>query len=145
MAKRKILTTPDPMLGMKSKVVEDFDARLHQLLDDMAETMKDIGIGLAAVQVGVLYRVAVLDDMNGGILELVNPVIIKASKYKDGEEGCLSCPNVHVTKSRAQEITVKALDRNGKSFTMNMRGMLAVCAQHEIDHMDGITLVSEVS
>jgi len=141
MAKLKILTQPNELLLKKSKEVTEFNDRLHQLIDDMVDTVDAAGgAGLAAVQVGVLYRVTVLYDMDGEIIELVNPVITKATKFVEGEEGCLSCPDVHATINRAHNVTVKAQDRFGKDFIVNLNGISAVCAQHEIDHMDGILI-----
>ena len=139
MAIRKILTDNDPTLRKKSREITAFNTRLHQLLDDMAETMAQAnGAGLAAVQVGVLRRV-VLVDAGDGVVELINPQIIEASEEKQcGTEGCLSFPGIYGTVERPMQVTVKAQDRNGDFFEMTGEELKARAFCHELDHLDGI-------
>jgi peptide deformylase len=134
------ITTDQEFLKKVSKPVTAFDARLAALLDDMKETMDQaFGAGLAAVQVGVLTRVALVSD-KGKAIEIVNPEIIAAHQVKEGEEMCLSFPNFAAMIKRPQIVIVRALDRNGNPFQHRFRGISAVCACHEIDHMNGITI-----
>ncbi len=138
MALRNVITEEDLTLRKKSRVVDKFDEKLHLLLDDMAETMyKYEGVGLAAVQVGILKRVVVI-DVGDGIIELINPEIIKTSGVQEGSEGCLSCPKEYAIVKRPFEVTVRAFDRNGKEFTKKGTELLARAFCHEIDHLDGI-------
>jgi len=133
-----IITEPNELLRKTSKTIMVFDTRLHELLDDMAKTMvHNGGIGLAGVQVGVLYRICVVDTERG-IVELINPEIISSKKVKKGEEGCISVPNQRGIVERAHEVVVRAQNRNGKTFEHKFTGIDAVCVAHEIDHMDGI-------
>ena len=143
MATLKIITEPNEILRKRSKEVTDFSPRLCELLDDMAETMQNGGVGIAAVQVGVLWRVCIVDAA-GGPCELINPVIVSAKNIKSGSEGCLSVPNQHGNVSRAQEITVTFFDRYGKPQTREFKGREAVCVAHEIDHLDGILFTDKV-
>ncbi|MBE6875944.1 MAG: peptide deformylase [Ruminococcus sp.] len=139
MAIRKIVTKEDPVLRAKCKPVEKFDKKLWQLLDDMAETLsKAQGVGLAAPQVGIRRRIAVIDvgDENG-LIELINPVIVKSSGKQRDVEGCLSCPDQWGYVVRPNECTVKAQDRNGEFFEIELKELGARCACHEIDHLDG--------
>jgi len=143
MAILQILKYPDETLTKVSKQVTDFDARLHQLLDDMRETMaKAGGMGLAGVQVGRILRICLVHTKEG-IVELINPEIIFRNKVKRGDEGCLSIPNENYKIKRHHIITVAAKDRHGKEFTKDFHGIEAVCVQHEMDHMDGVMINSE--
>lgn len=143
MAILKVITEPNEILRKRSKEVTDFSARLCELLDDMAETMNVYGgVGIAAVQVGVLWR-ACLVDTDDGICELINPVILASKKPKHSDEGCLSVPNEHRSILRPQEVTVKAQGRSGKCFERMFFGREAVCACHEIDHLDGILFIDK--
>lgn len=138
MAFRKVITEQDETLRKKSRVVEKFDSKLEDLLDDMAQTMyKYQGVGLAAVQVGILKRVVVI-DVGDGLIELVNPEIIEASGSQEDSEGCLSCPEEYAIVERPLNVTVKAFDRKGKEFVMKGSELLARAFCHEIDHLDGI-------
>jgi len=144
MALRKIRIYEDEILRKKSKTVEKFDKRLHDLLDDMKETMYEAnGIGLAAPQVGILKRAIVVDPGDGAI-ELVNPQI----EYSEGSavdvEGCLSVPNVWGEVERPQKVVVKAQDRFGNEFRLEAEGLLARAVCHEIDHLDGILFIDKV-
>ena len=143
MAIRNIVKEGDPVLKKVSRPVEKFDDRLHILLDDMYETMKDDGVGLAAVQVGVLRR-AVVIDIGEGKIELINPEIIAQEGEQREAEGCLSCPGKYGVTSRPMQVTVKAQDRNGEYFTITGRELLARALCHEIDHLDGKLFYSHV-
>ena len=138
MAIRKIVIEGDELLTKKCRPVEKFDARLHELLDDMRETMVDAdGCGLAAPQIGIIRRVAVI-DVGEGVIELVNPEIIERSGEQNLQEGCLSCPNQFGFTKRPAKIKVRAQDRNGEFFEYEAEELLAVASCHEIDHLDGI-------
>lgn len=138
MAIRNIRTGGDPVLRKKCRKVTEFNSRLHQLLDDLAATMRDAqGVGLAAPQVGVLRQVIVVDN-EGKIIELVNPAIIESSGSQTGSEGCLSFPNEYGIVTRPNRVTVRAQDRNGKVFTVSGTELLARAFCHEIDHLNGI-------
>jgi len=139
MAIRNIITDDDPMLRKKSREVTVFNARLHQLLDDMAETMAEAcGAGLAAVQVGVLRRVALV-DAGDGLVELINPEIIGTSEeIQSGAEGCLSFPGWIGTVERPMSVTVRAQDRHGNPIEITGEGLKARAFCHELDHLDGV-------
>ena len=144
MALRNIVKEGDPVLAKKSRPVEKFDDRLHTLLDDMKETMyKAEGVGLAAVQVGVLRR-AVIIDIGEGLIELVNPRIVVKSGEQREKEGCLSCPGEYGVTVRPQFVTVKAQDRFGNEVTYEGRDLLARAFCHEIDHLDGVLFKAHV-
>ena len=149
MALLPILHYPDPRLHKKAKPVQVVDDRIRQLARDMAETMYDApGIGLAATQVDVHERVVVMDlsDDRSGLLVLINPEILSRSDEKQVyEEGCLSVPGVYDEVERAAEIRVRALDAQGEPFEFDADGLLAVCVQHEIDHLDGKVFVQYLS
>jgi len=143
MAKLKIVTDEEK-LRMKSKIVFAFDRRLSDLLDDMNETLTVAhGVGIAAVQVGVLYRACVICTKNG-MLEIINPQVIEERDIKAGEEGCLSIPKAYGIVRRPRSITLRAQDRNGKMSTYTLEGAEAVCVSHEIDHMDGILFTDKI-
>jgi len=145
MAKRKIRTDDDPILRKTSKPVAVFDEKLGFLLDDMKETMKAAeGIGLAAVQVGILKRVVVV-DMDGRILELVNPEITATEGEQCDEEGCLSLPNRHGKTLRPMKVTVKAQDRNGTWHIYAGEELGARCFCHELDHLDGVLYIDRLA
>lgn len=140
MAIRIIVQDPDPVLREKSKPVTKFNANLHKLLDDMAETMYDAnGVGLAAPQIGILKRVIVIDtgDENG-LIEMVNPEIIERDGEQIGPEGCLSIQGINGDVRRAMKVKVRGQDRNGAEFTMEAEGFLARAFQHEVDHLNGV-------
>lgn len=147
MAVRNIVKTGDPILGKKSRPVEKFDERLWQLLDDMKETMYLAdGVGLAAVQVGTLRRVVVLDCTadRSGYLELINPEIIETEGEQFETEGCLSFPGESGVTCRPASVKVKAQDRNGKWCVYKGTELKARCFCHEIDHLDGIVFTQRV-
>ena len=144
MAIRNIRKLGDDILRKKCRDVEKIDERILTLLDDMADTMNAAnGVGLAAPQVGILKRVVVI-DVGDGLIELINPVIVKKVGSETSVEGCLSVPGKWGTVTRPQRVTVKALDRNGKEFEMTGDGMLAIAFCHELDHLDGIVFVDKV-
>lgn len=138
MALRNIITVGDPVLRKVSRKVEKFDDRLSQLLDDMAETMyKAPGVGLAAVQVGVLRRVVTI-DVGDGLMELVNPEITNREGEQECVEGCLSVPGESGVLHRPETVTVKAQNRHGEWMVFKAHGFKASCVCHELDHLDGI-------
>ncbi|MBQ9673724.1 MAG: peptide deformylase [Ruminococcus sp.] len=138
MAIRNIVKEGDDVLRKKCRDVVKFDDRLHTLLDDMAETMHQAeGVGLAAPQVGVIRRVVVI-DIGDGVIELINPVIIKAEGEQTTPEGCLSMPGEYGLTKRPMFVTVKAQDRNGKVFEISGEGLLAKAFCHELDHLEGV-------
>lgn len=143
MAKRNIVTREDPILRKHSRPVENVDDRIRMLLDDMYDTMKDVGVGIAAVQVGVLRR-AVVIDVGEGRIDLINPVITETSGQQKEIEGCLSCPGENGYTLRPMKVTVKALDRNGEEITVSGEGLLAKALCHEIDHLDGILFTDKI-
>ncbi len=149
MATRNIMTKEEPLLYKKSRPVKNFDARLHQLLDDMAETLlASGGVGLAAPQVGVLRRAVLVIETNvpegeeEQLIELINPEIIESSGEQYGAEGCLSFPDEYGLVRRPMDVTVRAQDRNGETFTVSGTGLTARCFCHEIDHLDGVVFTS---
>ncbi|RMD88036.1 MAG: peptide deformylase [Candidatus Dadabacteria bacterium] len=148
MALRKIVFYPDPLLREKCPEVESVDDALKGLIQDMYETMYEgKGIGLAAPQVGVLKRLIVVDvsEERNNPLCFVNPVITRREGKIKFEEGCLSIPGYRDYVQRPDKITVKALNEDGKEFTMDAEGLLSVCIQHEIDHLDGILFIDRLS
>ena len=145
MALRIIKTEEDPILRKTSRPVTDFNDRLFTLLDDMKETMyKADGVGLAAVQVGVLRR-AVVIDCGDGFLELINPEIIKSSGRQKETEGCLSLPGKSGITLRPSKVKVKAQDRHGEWHEYSGEDLKARCFCHEIDHLDGILFTDKLA
>ncbi|MDZ4813123.1 MAG: peptide deformylase [Pseudomonadota bacterium] len=148
MAKLTILEFPDPRLRTKAVSVETFDSALQQLIDDMLETMYAApGIGLAATQVDVHKQLLVLDisESKDQPMVLVNPHILRVAGEQVYQEGCLSVPGIFADVTRANEITVQSLDRRGAPFTIEADGLLAICIQHEIDHLAGKVFVDYLS
>ena len=149
MALLEILKFPDPKLRIVAKPVEQVDDTLQPLIDDMFETMYDAnGIGLAATQVNVHQRVVVMDLSEGRDQPqvFINPeVTVLGDEMADYDEGCLSIPGFQETISRPTNISVKALDREGNAFEMQPDGLLAVCIQHELDHLNGKLFVDYLS
>ena len=144
MAIRNIVKEGDPVLTKVCRPVEKFDERLHLLLDDMYETMQaGEGVGLAAPQVGILRRMFVI-DIGDGLLEFINPRIIKTSGVQESSEGCLSCPGEFGITRRPMYVTVEAYNREGDRFTLNAEGLLAKAICHENDHLDGILFKEHV-
>jgi peptide deformylase len=148
MAQLNILRYPDARLHKIAAPVTVFDEALKKLVQDMAETMYAApGVGLAATQVDVHKQVIVLDvsDRHDSLLVLVNPEIVEASGVSDIEEGCLSVPGVYDIVERAERVKVRAYDANGNPFTLEAQGLLAVCIQHEMDHLKGKVFVEYLS
>ena len=150
MAQRQIREVGDDLLRKRSREVEVVDDKIRELLNDMYETMKasNDGIGLAAPQVGVLKRLVVIDlgeEGDGKIYKLVNPVITKAKGEQVCREGCLSVPGVLGDVIRPKEVTVEALDENGKKIVIKAKELLAICLCHEIDHLDGILFTDKAT
>ncbi len=140
MAILKILKDDDPMLRKVSREVDEITPRIITLLDDMKDTLhKANGAGLAAPQVGVLRRVVLIETEKGKLYEMINPVIIERSEELQHEiEGCLSLPNRWGITERPKKVTVKAMDRNGKYYTLTGTDLLARAICHETDHLDGV-------
>jgi peptide deformylase len=148
MTKLAILEYPDPRLRKTAKRVEAVDDAVRQLADDLLQTMYSAkGIGLAATQVDVHRRVLVLDvsEARNQPLVLINPEILRAEGRGPGEEGCLSLPDIYDKVQRATHIRVRALERDGVPFEMDAEGLLAVCIQHEMDHLEGKLFVDYLS
>ncbi|WP_341677196.1 peptide deformylase [Niveibacterium sp. SC-1] len=148
MALLPILHYPDERLHTKAKPVVEVTDTIRKLIDDMAETMYAApGIGLAATQVDFHQRIVVIDvsEDRSGLTALINPEILERSGEQVCEEGCLSVPGVYEKVSRAERVKVRALDRNGQTFELEAEGLLAVCVQHEIDHLDGKVFVEYLS
>ena len=150
MARRTILTKEEPALYKKCRPVTEFNPRLHQLLDDMADTLaQENGVGLAAPQVGVLRRAVIVLETNVPegeeeyLIELVNPEIIESSGEQNGAEGCLSVPGEYGLVKRPMHVKVRAQDRNGNPFEVEGEGLTARCFCHEIDHLEGIVFTSK--
>ena len=148
MATLTILNYPDPRLHTVAKPVKEVNAEISHLIADMAESMYAApGIGLAATQVDQHIQLIVIDTSKeqNDLLVLINPKIVVKSGRQNFEEGCLSVPGVYEMVSRAEKITVEALDRQGKKFKLNAEGLLAVCIQHEMDHLLGKVFVEYLS
>ena len=148
MALLNILRYPDARLHKLAAPVTVFDESLKQLVADMAETMYAApGIGLAATQLDVHKQVIVIDvsERHDSLVVLINPEILDASGVSDIEEGCLSVPGIYDTLERAERVKVRAFDPNGNSFTLEAQGLLAVCIQHEMDHLKGKVFVESLS
>lgn len=144
MALRNIIKLGDPVLNKKSRTVEKFDDKLAQLIDDMKDTMyHGNGVGLAAVQVGILKRVVVI-DIGEGLIELVNPEIVFEEGEQISQEGCLSLPGKWGVTKRPEKVQVKAQDRNGKWQVFTGEGLKAKAFCHEIDHLEGILFTSHI-
>ena len=148
MAIRNILYYPDPRLRNRAQPVDSVDDEVRRLLDDMLETMYAApGIGLAAIQMNVPIRAVTIDisEHSDQPLCLVNPEILELTGSVETEEGCLSVPGIYESVERADWIRARALDRDGQAFEFEAEGLLAVCVQHEIDHLDGKLFVDHLS
>ena len=146
MAVRIVREDGDEILRKKSREVEIVDDRIRELLDDMVDTMHHYnGVGLSAVQVGILKRLVVIDLYDDkGPIKLVNPVILKTKGEQEVEEGCLSFPNQYAKMIRPMEVVTEALDENGKKIKIKAKGLLAQAICHELDHLDGILFVDNM-
>ena len=154
---REIVVYPDKRLKLISKEVEVFNGALHDLLDDMYETMRaKNGVGLAAIQVGVDQRVLIInvplevedgehDQPKDNTLEMINPVIVEKDGTEKFQEGCLSIPGVYEDVERAKHVKVEYFDRDGTRQSIEDDGFLAVAMQHEIDHLDGKVFIEKLS
>jgi len=148
MAILKILQYPDERLHAVAKPVQTVTAATRKLIGDMAETMYAApGVGLAATQVDVSEQIVVIDisETHDSLLVLINPKILASSGEVEREEGCLSVPGVYGDVKRAERVSVRALDAQGESFTLDAEGLLATCVQHEIDHLKGKVFVEYLS
>ncbi|WP_348945721.1 peptide deformylase [Chitinibacter sp. FCG-7] len=148
MAILNILHYPDERLHTVAQPITEFDAALQRQINDMAETMYAApGIGLAATQVDYHKRLVVIDisENKDALLVLVNPEIIERDGITTYEEGCLSVPGIYEEVERAEHIKVKALNAQGQPFEFDADGLLAICVQHEIDHLDGKVFVEKLS
>lgn len=148
MALLPILRYPDPRLKTVATPIANVDAKVRQLAMDMAETMYEApGIGLAATQVNVHRQLVVIDvsEAKDGLLVLINPQIVARDGSQEGEEGCLSVPGIYDRVERAEQVTVRFLDVDGEEQTLVAEGLLAVCIQHELDHLQGKVFVDYLS
>jgi peptide deformylase len=148
MAGLNILRYPDARLHKLAAPVTVFDEALKRLVADMAETMYAApGIGLAATQVDIHKQVIVVDvsERRDSLVVLVNPEIVEAVGVSDIEEGCLSVPSIYELVERAERVKVRAYDQNGNAFTLEAQGLLAVCIQHEMDHLKGKVFIEHLS
>ena len=148
MARLPIIEFPDPRLRTVARPVKEVDTRIRQLIDDMFETMYAApGIGLAATQVDVHERLLVLDvsEDKANPLVFINPEILESEGSQVYQEGCLSVPGIYADVKRAEKIRVRALDREGQAFELEADGLLAVCIQHEMDHLAGKVFVDYLS
>lgn len=148
MALLNIHVYPDPILKQPAEKVTEFGEDLGKLLDNMYQTMiSAAGIGLAAPQVGISRRIAVIDvsEERDQRLEIINPVITEVAGKIPSEEGCLSIPGYRDTIKRSEIVTITAQDRSGEQFEIKADGLLAICLQHEIDHLDGILFTDHLS
>ena len=148
MALLPILRYPDPRLHTRATQVAEVNDEIRKLVNDMAETMYEApGIGLAATQVDVHKRIVVIDvsEDKSGLLALINPEIIARSGEQVCEEGCLSVPGIYDKVARAEQVRVRALNPKGETIEFDADGLLAVCVQHELDHLDGKVFVEYLS
>jgi peptide deformylase len=148
MAVLNILRYPDPRLYKKAAPVAEVDESVRALVRDMAETMYAApGVGLAATQVDVHKRVIVIDasEKRDQLLVLINPEIIEREGVQFSDEGCLSVPGIYEPVERAAQVTVRALGVDGKPFTLTAENLLAICIQHEMDHLEGVVFVDYLS
>lgn len=139
---------PDPILREKCIEVQNFDIKLSSLLDNMAETMYQAhGIGLAAPQIGIAQQIVVIDvsETRNSIIELINPRVIKSEEKVDSEEGCLSIPGYRDTVTRYNKISVEAQNRSGETIKFDAEELLAICVQHELDHLNGVLFIDYLS
>ncbi|MBK9263838.1 MAG: peptide deformylase [Polyangiaceae bacterium] len=149
MAIRTILHYPDPRLRQKAQPVTHVTPEIQKLIDDMAETMYAApGVGLAATQIGEAHRVFIVDiaaeDEPSNLMVFINPEIVVTEGSQTGSEGCLSFPGVTEDIKRAENVSVRAQDRDGKPFELKADGLLSVAIQHELDHLDGVLMIDRV-
>lgn len=143
MSKLDIIVAGNPVLRMQAEEVKKIDKKLQRFLKDMAETMYAAdGVGLAAPQVGVSKRIVVI-DVGEGLIEMINPVIVKKEGSVIGGEGCLSVPDYEGEVERAEYVECEFTDRNGKRMLLQTDGLLAIAVQHELDHLDGVLFIDK--
>lgn len=143
MSKLDIVVAGNPVLRMQAEEVKKIDKKLQRFLKDMAETMYAAdGVGLAAPQVGVSKRIVVI-DVGEGLIEMINPVIVKKEGSIIGGEGCLSVPDYEGEVERAEYVECEFTDRNGKRMLLQTDGLLAIAVQHELDHLDGVLFIDK--
>ncbi len=148
-----IVIYPDPILREKCEPVEEITDEIRQLIDDMTQTMYEApGIGLAASQVGSRHRVIIVDvgdDEESGrkarLYQIINPEIVEESGSVESEEGCLSIPDIRESVKRSKSILVKGLSPEGKEMSIEADGLLSICLQHEIDHLNGVLFIDRIS
>ncbi|MFZ7946645.1 peptide deformylase [Neobacillus sp. 19] len=147
MAIRKIVIYPAEILEQTCKAVVKFDRKLAKILDDMYDTMIEYdGVGLAAPQIGLDARIAIVDiDDEHGTIEMMNPRILESSGEQTGPEGCLSFPDLFGEVTRPDFVKIEAFDRKGRKYSLEAEGFLARAIQHEIDHLDGVLFTAKVS
>lgn len=147
MAIRKIVNYPAEILEQPCRTVMKFDRKLGKLLDDMYETMIEFdGVGLAAPQIGIDERIAIVDiDDDSGTIEMINPQILETSGEQTGPEGCLSFPGLYGEVTRPYFVKIEAFNRKGRKYTLKAEDFLARAIQHEMDHLDGILFTSKVT
>ncbi|MCM3725999.1 peptide deformylase [Neobacillus cucumis] len=147
MAIRKIVIHPAEILEKACKAVVSFDKKLARILDDMYDTMIEFdGVGLAAPQIGLDARIAIVDiEDEHGTIEMINPRVIETSGEQTDPEGCLSFPGLYGEVTRPNYVKIRAFDRKGREYTFEAEGFLARAVQHEIDHLDGILFTTKVS
>jgi peptide deformylase len=145
MAVLKIRTLPDPVLRQKAKKVANVDGAIQKLIDDMVDTMRaNSGVGLAAPQIGVSLRIAVIQLPGEEVITLINPEIINSQGERVLAEACLSVPGYQGEVKRSVTVKVKAQDRDGKGFRLRGEGLLAEALEHELDHLDGILYIDHI-
>ncbi|WP_026574834.1 peptide deformylase [Bacillus sp. UNC438CL73TsuS30] len=146
MSIRKIVNYPAEILEQPCEPVTKFDRKLGKILDDMYDTMIQYdGVGLAAPQIGLDARIAIVDiDDEHGTIEMINPRLLEANGEQTGPEGCLSFPGLFGDVTRANYVKIEALNRKGKKYTFEAEGFLARAIQHEMDHLDGVLFTSKV-
>ncbi len=145
MSVRDIIAYPDPVLRKKSESVEEVSKEIKQLVEDMTETMYEArGVGLAAVQIGILKRVIVI-SVGEGLTALINPEIVESEGEDRMEEGCLCLPGVLIEIDRKEKVKVKGLNEKGEAVVIDAEGLMARALQHEIDHLSGVLIVDKVS
>jgi peptide deformylase len=145
MAILKLCTVPNSVLRQKAKRVTSVDKSIQKLVDDMIETMREFsGVGLAAPQIGVSLRIAVIEIPDEEVITLINPEIIKRTGERTLDEACLSVPGYQGTITRSVQVKAKALDRNGKAIRIKGEELLAQALEHEIDHLDGVLYIDHI-
>ena len=145
MALRNIVKQGDEILAKKAREVSEVDDRIRVILDDMVETMRHAdGVGLAAPQVGILRQILVI-EVDGELIELINPVLLESEGIQVGEEGCLSVPGYTGTVERPAYVKMKGLNRNGKEIIVEGRELKAIALCHEYDHLNGVLFVDKAS